>query len=451
MAPGWGMRVVIVVITLLAGILPASARDSAPKQAASSSPRSTYAALPLAERISIQSDLIWATNHNSVADGDITERDIAAIRAFQKEKKSQQTGVLNPQEREILSAAAKKERDAMGWRVIEDARSGIRVGMPGKIFSQSDRSKSGSRWTSVHGEAVIETFRVKEPGLTLAAIFDQQKKEPAERRVESSQLRPDSFFLSGLQGLKRFYMRAYLKGNEVRGLTVLYDQAIDGTMEPLLRPIWSAFVPFATAETAVVLKEAPASGKVGYGTGIVASAAGYIITPRHVIEGCDVVVVPGLGNAAPVATDQANDIALLRVYGDRQLVPLPLGGDTASAKELTVVGIADPQAQSGGSAVSVARGRLSAGPGTRSVDPVPASGFSGAAALDADNRFTGMVQIKPQVLAGAEPSRLLPPATVIPADVIRSFLEAQAVHLMSGRVSAADAKASMVRVVCVRK
>ena len=444
------MRLVVIAVALLAGIVSASARDSAPKQA-TSSPRSTYAALPLAERMSVQSDLIWATNHDGVADGDITERDIAAIRAFQKENKSQQTGVLNPQERDVLSAAAKKERDTMGWRVIEDTRSGIRVGMPGKIFSQSDRSKSGSRWTSVHGEAVIETFRIKEPGLTLAAVFDQQKKEPAERRVETSQLRPDSFFLSGLQGLKRFYMRAYLKGNEVRALTVLYDQALDGTMEPLLRPIWSAFVPFVTADIAVMPKDAPASGKVEYGTGIVASVAGYIITPRHVIEGCDVVVVPGLGNAAPVATDQANDIALLRVYGDRQLVPLPLGGDTASGRDFTLIGIADPQAQSGGGAVSTIRGRLSAGPGTRSVDPVPASGFSGAAALDAENRFTGMVQIKPQVLAGAEPSRLLPPATVIPADVIRGFLAAQAVHPVSGRVSAADAKASMVRVVCVRK
>ena len=445
------MRIVTIAVALLAAIVSASARAPESKQAASSSPRATYAALPLSERMSVQSDLIWGAHHDGVADGDITERDIAAIRAFQKENKSRQTGVLNPQEREFLSAAAKKERDSMGWRVIEDARSGIRVGIPGKIFSQSDRSKSGSRWTSVHGEAVIETFRVKEAGITLAAVFDQQKKEPAERRVETSQLRPDSFFLSGLQGLKRFYMRAYLKGNEVRALTVLYDQAMDGMMEPLLRPIWSAFVPFATADIAAMPKDTSASGKVEYGTGIVASAAGYIVTPRHVIEGCDVVVVPGLGNAAPVATDQANDIALLRVYGDRQLVPLPLGGDAASGRDFTLVGITDPQAQSGGGAVSTIRGRLSAGPGPRSVDPVPASGFSGAAVIDADNRFTGMVQVKPQLLAGAEPSRLLPPATVIPADVIRSFLEAHAVHPVSGRISAADAKASMVRVVCVRK
>ena len=49
-----------------------------------------------------------------MADGDFNERSIAAVRAFQSEYKTKQTGILNPKEREVLAAAAKKERDGRG-------------------------------------------------------------------------------------------------------------------------------------------------------------------------------------------------------------------------------------------------------------------------------------------------------------------------------------------------
>ncbi len=61
-------------------------------------------------------------------------------------------------------------------------------------------------------------------------MFDKQKKEPADRNVAYSVLRPDFFVLSGLQGLKKFYVRAQVRGDEVRGVTILYDQAMEGIM-----------------------------------------------------------------------------------------------------------------------------------------------------------------------------------------------------------------------------
>jgi Trypsin-like peptidase domain/Putative peptidoglycan binding domain len=448
---GFGMRVSIVVMALIVGMLPASARDSA-KRTKIPSPRATYAAMPSAARISVQSDLIWATHYDGMADGEITDHDIAAIRAFQKQNRSKPTGILNPQEREILAAAAEKARDAVGWRVIYDARSGVRAGIPTKIVPQTAEAASGRRWTSVHGEAVIETFRISGPGVTLATVFAQQKKEPLERRVDIAHLRTDSFDISGLQGLKRFYVHAQLQGNEVRGLTVLYDQALDGTMEPLLPPIWSAFEPFAPIGTVAAPKFVTSSSKVQYGTGIVVSAQGHIITPRHVIDGCEFIVVPGLGHADAVTEDQASGIALLRIYGAHDLVPLPLGGEATSGNALTVVGIRDPQAQSGGSATSSAHAQLgeASSHGLRPIGPAPAPGFSGAAAIG-DDRFAGMVQLKPQRLAGADPDGLPPAATLIPAQAIRTFLGAHGVEPVSGTASVSEAKASVVRVICVRK
>ncbi len=282
-------------------------------------------------------------------------------------------------------------------------------------------------------------------------LCSTSKRKQPERKVETSQLRGNSFVMTGLQGLKKFYARAEYKNGEVRGLTVLYDQAMHGTMAKIVDAVWSAFVPFSRNEAGAV-KTAEAKGKVEYGTGLVVSAKGHILTPRHVIDGCAVIVVPGLGNSEIVAEDQDKGLALLRVYGNRHLSPLPIPADAASGPELTLVGVADPKAQSGGSAASIARAKLAAvsdESGLRAIDGTPAPGFSGAAAFDGDNRLHGMLQFRPQVMVEAGAARLPTAATVIPAESIRDFLTAQGVEPQSGNTN--DAKASVVRVICVRK
>jgi hypothetical protein len=188
---------------------------------------------------------------------------------------------------------------------------------------------------------------------------------------------------------------------------------------------------------------------VEYGTGIVVSQTGHIVTDRATTDGCQVILVPSLGNAERVADDPASDLALLRVYGARELVALPLAGDAPSGPELTIIGVADPQAQGGGGAVSTASARLGSG-GTPSVEPAPGLGFSGAPAIDGNNRLLGMVQLKPQMVAGAGAANLPPAATLVPVEAIRKFAAAKAVPTIVGRSGVDDAKASVVRVICVR-
>jgi hypothetical protein len=224
-----------------------------------------------------------------------------------------------------------------------------------------------------------------------------------------------------------------------------------GTMAKIVDAVRSAFVPFSRSEAAAV-KPAEPKGNVEYGTGVVVSAAGHILTPRHVVDGCAVIVVPGLGNSETVAEDPDKGLALLRVYGNRRLSPLPLPADAASGPELTLVGVADPKAQAGGSAASTARaklGAMSGNSGLRTLDGTPAPGFSGAAALDGNNRLFGMLQLRPQVMAEVGAAKLPPAGTLIPVEFIRDFLAAQGVEPQLG--SADDAKASVVRVICVRK
>jgi peptidoglycan hydrolase-like protein with peptidoglycan-binding domain len=404
----------------------------------------------LAERIAIQSDLIWTGDYSGVANGDFDDRTVAAIKAFQKRFRSKETGILNPQERPALAAAARERRDTVGWRMIDDPVGGGRVAVPGKLLSPAPRGKSGSRWTSAHGETVVETFRAIG---TLAAVFEQQRREPVDRRVEYNLMKDDFFVISGLQGLKIFRVRAQAKDGEVHGVTVLYDQAVEGTMEKVATTISSTFVPFSPTGTAALLAAPPSKRNVEYGTGIVVTGAGDIIADRQTTEGCQTILVPKLGNAERVAEDQASNLALLRVYGARDLRPMALAGEATPSQELTLIGVADPQAQSGGGAVSTASARLGGGGNAArlSIDPTPALGFSGAAAINNQGQFLGMVTLRSQVIAGAGPATLPPGASVVTAETIRSFLDAQGVHAVPGRSSADDAKAAVVRVICVRK
>lgn len=421
---------------------PAKDKSGAEKTEVSKALLDSYNAIPLAERIAIQSDLIWTGDYNGVVSGEFGDRSIAAVKAFQKRSGAKETGVLNPQERAALAAAAKPKQDTVGWRIVDDLATGARVGVPAKLMPNTNVSGGISRWSSQRSETSAETFRIAQTGTTLAPIFERMKKEPAGRKTEYSVLRDDFFVISGLQNLKKFYVRAQLRGDEVRGITILYDQAMAGIMEPVVVAMSSAYAAFPSGRAIAP----PPRRKVEYASGI-AVGTGQIVTSREALEGCYVVTVGGIGGADRVADDKASGLVLLRVHG-ADLKPVTLASAAAKGADVTLVGVADPQAQGGGRAVSTVKARLS---NALALEPAPALGFAGAAALDAQGRLAGMAVLNIPVVAGTAPA---PSATaaLAPVEAIRNFLDANNVAPAAGGVAGADAaKASVVRVICVRK
>jgi hypothetical protein len=161
-----------------------------------------------------------------------------------------------------------------------------------------------------------------------------------------------------------------------------------------------------------------------------------------------VIVVSGYGDADRQAEDKTADIALLRLHGAPDLLPAAFAAEGPKGSELTLLGIADPQGQSGGGAVSTVAAKLKGD----AVEPVPQSGFSGGAALDGQGRIVGMVALKMPVVANVGATDAQPQATVVPASEIRAFLEAQKLApAAAARGGVEGARASLVRVICVRK
>ncbi|HWM46311.1 MAG TPA: peptidoglycan-binding domain-containing protein [Xanthobacteraceae bacterium] len=392
--------------------------------------------------MAIQADLIWTGDLNSIADGAWGERSTGAVKAFQKRKGGKETGVLSPDERSALAADAAAARAEVGWRTVID-ESGARLGIPNKLAPRARKGKTGGIWQSPSGDVQIEVFREPAPA-TLAAIYQQERKNPA-RKITYSVRRPDFFVISGMQGAnRRFYMRAQAGAGELRGFTIVYAAAKEDVMARVVVAVASDFTAFpaAAADGRPLEKR-----KVEYATGIVVSAAGDIVTDRKAIEDCQVIVVAGIGSAARVAEDSASGLALIRVYGPQKLAPLPLGG--APRREFTLVGIADPHVQAGNASTSAVPSRVAPSGDTSVLDPTPAQGFAGAAAIDAEAGFVGVAVQKAQVVAG--PATAARSVTLVGSDAVRNLLTANNVVSISGQAQIDAARQSVVRVICVRK
>src|SRR5262245_38740499 len=117
------MRIMAAVFAvLLFFVVPAAAQDdsASPQAGAAAKPagRSAKArkpppptaahdaSLPLAERMAIQFDLAWTGDYNGLVTGELNDRITAAIKAFQRDRKLKETGVLDAQQRAILADAA---------------------------------------------------------------------------------------------------------------------------------------------------------------------------------------------------------------------------------------------------------------------------------------------------------------------------------------------------------
>jgi hypothetical protein len=363
---------------------------------------------------------------------------------------------------DIISPASPAALQAAGWRVIDDPATGVRLGLPGTLVPKIAASRMGSRWMSKQGQIDIETFRMHEAALP--ALFDDEKKV-RRRTVEHSTLKPDSFVISGMQGLKRFVELVQSSGSELRGVTIMFDQATEGTMAPIAAKMAGAFQAFPDRSAN------PPGLKRGieYGTAIVVSDRGHLLASTQVTDQCQSITVPGLGHAERIAADSSNDLALLRLYGAHNLAPPPLGIGTAD--NLTLVGIADPISQTGATSVVRAQAQLT----SQGLNPAPKPGFSGAAAIDGQNRLAGMVSLRWVVVAAntpvsananptapiptSQPASANPPkpvsqpttasqAALVPADTIRTFLSAQGVAPATAPASIDQA---VLQVICVRK
>ena len=391
-------------------------------------PADTANAMAQGERLAIQSDLAWVGQYNGAITGEVSERMVAAIKEFQKDQGGKQTGVLNPQERSVLAETARRRQENVGWKIVTEPRTGARLGIPTKLVPQQSSDANGAKWSSSTGTIQIQLARRKEANPTTAKLAEQEKKEPAGRKVDYTVVKPDFFVLSGLQGLKKFYVRGTFKGDEVRILTILYDQATEGTVEPVVIAMSSAFNPFPSGTRPAAAQDR----RIRY-------RRGRQRRRRHRRRSRDHRWLPGdrdcrLRQCRSHRRGQgARSRAVAHLWRARAEAARP-GRRRREIRRRTHRHrrSAEPGRRRGGEQRQ-GSGRPIGGGDELPLSPAPALGFSGAAALDADGKFAGIALLRPAVVAG--PANATPPAqaVLIPADTVREFLKANGVQC-GGRI-----------------
>ena len=229
-----------VCAALSAGALAQAPAPAANPQLAAA--QASFESLPEAERRAIQADLIWSGHFNGAVSGSYGPLTFRAINAF-KAGKGAPDGLLTPAERRSLAQSAQAAREAAGFRVIADERTGLRIGIPAAVLPKRDVSPSGSRWQSADGKITLDTSATP-PGETLEAVYEKATAPTPNnpgRKITYKLLRPDFFVVTGETPTGKFYRRLASGPSGLRGFSIGYDKALAASVDKLVIAIAASF------------------------------------------------------------------------------------------------------------------------------------------------------------------------------------------------------------------
>jgi peptidoglycan hydrolase-like protein with peptidoglycan-binding domain len=406
--------------------------------AAMAAQKAAFLALPEASRKAAQDALVWLGLYVGVNDGDFGKRTRDAILAFQASLKAPADGTLSAPELKALLAAAQKARDAAGFQVVSDPKTGAKIGAPLKLLS----ALAGAR---LDFASSADT--------DLAALYARLSAATPTRKIAYKAIKPDAFFVvSGQDGPVKFYTRFDKSATAtppLRGFTFAYPASRTAAFDRIAIAIANSFKPFPESAGAPAANAgAPSASSPTPPPAVPQPAAtALVVAPGKALtalkaDDCPHPTVAG----KPVRIERADAATGLAI----------LTGDFAStggaprlglpAQDLVVLGFSGPRLAAssasftGGEAVPVV---------TAAVD----KGASGGPVFDRRGALVGLVA----PIAG-EPKRvgglaLAAPHPLIAPDALRAFLGASepasegAASLSAGDIAARERKA-LVAVFC---
>jgi hypothetical protein len=436
-----------VALTLAFGLLSpiVSAQTPAPPSAddaAMAVQKAAFMGMPEASRKAAQEALVWLGLYVGVNDGDFGKRTRDAILAFQASLKAPADGALSAPELKALIAAAQKARDAAGFQIVSDPKTGAKIGAPLKLLS----ALAGARLDFASNADT-----------DLGALYTRLSAATPTRKIAYKAIKPDAFFVvSGQDGPVKFYTRFDKNPNAnppIRGFTFAYPASQTATLDRVAIAIANSFEPFPESAAAPGVSAATSPA-----TPPASSAAPPPAVPQPAATA--LVVAPGKALTAlkaddcPHPTVAGKPVRIERADAATGLVLL--AGDFASnggaprlgspAQDLVVLGF-------DGSRLAASSASFTGGDARPFVTAAVDKGASGGPVFDRRGALVGLVA----PIAG-EPKRvgrvaLASPRALIAPDALRAFLGASepasegAASLSAGDIAARERKA-LVAVFC---
>lgn len=425
----WRVLLVAPTLMLTCGLAVAQAPAPNPQLAAA---QMRFEAMPEAERKAIQGDLIWTGHFNGAASGTYGPLTFRAINAL-KGGRGVPDGLLAPAEREALSQAAKAARDITGFRVIDDARTGVRIGIPERVLPRRETTPAGgSRWQSADGKVTLDAS-ASPPGDDLTATYERAitvNPNAPGRKITYKLLRPDFFVVTGETPTGKFYRRLASGPQGLRGFSIGYDKALAPSIDRLVIAIASSFEPFPSgalpsdqprivATVPIALPggvPSPARPAERYGVALTLSDT-VALTAVSALDACRSLRAGGRP-ARLRLKDDASGLALLDIEGGIAPVSTLRGDGLGERESLVLIAFGDD----GGKRVPMALpGQAVRATGGPAVFAPLQPGQAGSAVFDRQGRLAGLVTGNPSdkiLIAGVAPQRAY---AVADAAALRAF------------------------------
>lgn len=395
-----------VHVALIAGVLggaSAHAQQNAPPDAALDAARRAFEALPETDRRAIQDGLIWTGDYKGVVDGRFGKGTRDAIATFALRQHMPGDGTLDAKGRAVLAAVAQVGKQAVGFGLVLDERTGIKIGLPLKLLAKTGITKSGTTFGSRDGAAVLETMLRPDEADGLASVFDELRSDAPGRKVTYKILRPDFLVVAGETRSAIFYTR-YAHGvrngaDALAGFTFSYAAGSKAVYDKLAIAIANSFEPFANVlppAPGSPVPAAPAAASAPMSTpqpaSLVASGVsfgkGLVVTSLP--AGCN---DPSIGGrrAKILRQDGQVGLSLLEVASLTAPVLLPRPGALSAEADVVVLGYAGIAGSGAADELVAAPGDIRIVAGKPKLSAAVAGPAAGSAVLDRGGALIGLL------------------------------------------------------------
>lgn len=441
-----------LALTLTLGNAPiAMAQAPAPRTVspAQDAARAAFEALPEEDRKALQDRLIWTGHYSGIADGAFGRQTFEAITAFQQSAGKPATGILSSTDQKALQGAAQRAKAQAGFTIIDDPKSGVRIGIPAKVVPKKDvNPNGGSRWQSADGAVTLDT-RTAPAGATLQSLYDRNIAIQTPGRIVTYKvLRPDFFVIAGETPTGKFYTRYAANAESIRAFSVGYDKALAPQFDRMVVAIANSFTPFPAAEAPAAVASNPVpepqapSAPRPQTQGLRLIGTGLAVGPRQVVtaaslETCRDVRVLGL---KPQQV-RGKGVFVLDLAEDLKAKPVTMaGGGMTEGAPVLIAAFAEDSARP--SLMAVSGLAMNATTLTAPLQP----GASGAPVFDERGMLAGLVgpvSSDQRKIAGIAPSASY--GIILAADLAKTTpgLLRSGQEPAAQKVSAADLIASV--------
>jgi len=456
--------------------------------------KSAFLAMPEADRKAVQDALGWLGLYNGAVDGAFGKRTRDAVLAYQTNVEATADGVVSEAQLAALKAAADKARAAVGFEVVDERRSGVRIGAPLKILDKIAIVGGDVTLEKTGGSVTLAfPYRTGEAA-DLAALYAKLTADEKGRKISYKAMKADDFFVvAGELGARKYYTRFakapanWPAGPELRGFVFAYpnDQAAD--FDRIALAIANSFEPFSNSTANLDTAGARATSSLTWSDvvkvaveGPAASAAqpvapntaaGSAVSPPPSAQeprATGLIVAPGQALTALGSVDCANPAVdgkaaktlradalsgLTLLAGDfgAGAAPPKLGAGSA---ELVVLSI-EPGATPGTAALEASAATpTAAGDGRQAIVAALTKAASGAPVFDRKGALEALVAPITGEAKRVASVALAEPHALIALDAIERFLgqgsaeaPAQGPDLGAGEI-AREKRASVVSIVC---